>query len=157
MTALAAGPVEAPALKKGKFVCAVPSSFDPPTIGRRGMDEINAEASKLHYPFYVVLTQELNGAGDPDVLAKAASDGLAADWAARGGFKTATSQIFVLSYNPRKYAFLAGSKFKNELGFEKSAHDPYLELFKQFMRGPPKDPVGGIIAMMTAVDEYLWD
>ena len=74
-----------------------------------------------------------------------------------GVYDPQTSQVFVLTYNPRKFRFLAGARFKDELGFERDAHKPYTDIFVKSVTGAPKDPKSGIIKMMQAVDTYLYD
>lgn len=154
--AAAAGSLPAPGLKEGKFVYTIPEGFEPPLIGERGLAEIEAAARGLRLPFYVVISAKLPGTTDED--AAAAVDGLAEDWANKyPSFDSAKSQVFLLTYEPRKYRFLAGAKWKAELGFEKDAHRPHTALFERAAKGTPKDPKGGIIAVMRSVDEYLFD
>lgn len=155
--AFANGPLQAPPLRDGQFVYTVPADFDPPLIGTAGLGQINDAAKELHYPYYIVLAKSLPGSGNEDDRAKAVTDGLAEDWAETSpSYDVGTSSVFVLTFDPRKYAFLAGGRWKTELGFERAAHKPYTKLFERSVSGTPKDPKGGIIAMMRAVDEYLW-
>jgi hypothetical protein len=71
-------------------------------------------------------------------------------------FDADTSNVFLLTYEPRKYRMLAGKRWNTELGFRREAHKPYTSLFDRAVAQTPKDPKGGIIATMRAVDEYLW-
>lgn len=157
-----AGPLPAPKLVPGQYVYAIPASFDPPMIGRAGMREIQQNAEKLHYPYYVVLVESLpsdlvRSFGEKEAAARAI-DGLAEDWQNQSGdFDVGRSSIFLLSYNPRQYRFLAGATWKARLGFERSAHAPYTAIFERAVQGTPRDPKTGIIEMMSAVDEYLFD
>lgn len=155
--ALASGPLPAPALVKGQYVYTIPPDFDPPLVKRAGLEDLNNAVKTLHFPYYIVVIRDLPGSGDEAARTHAATDGLAADWTEAGGFDPSVSQVIVLSYNPRKLGLLAGGKFKNELGFERDAHRPYLEIFKRSITGTPKDPKGGIIAMTKAIDDYLFD
>jgi len=157
MKNLYAGPLPAPALVEGQYVYTIPAGFDPPMIGARGIAEMNVAASMLHFPFYVVLVDTLPGSGDEDYRAAQAVDGLAEDWMQDPNYDVSTSQIFLLTFNPRKFRFLAGAKFKNEIGFEGKAHEPYTNLFLKAATGTPKDPKSGIIKMMNASDDYLFD
>lgn len=149
--------VTLPKLKTGQHVYVIPQNFDPPLIGQAGLKEIEAAAAKLHYPFFVVLVKDLPGGTDQ--AAASLVDGYAADWttAFPSIYDPLKSQIFVLTYNPRKFRFLAGSQFKNRLHFEKDAHKPYTDLFVQSVSGTPKDPKSGIINMMRAIDAYLFE
>lgn len=145
-----------PTLKPGQHVYTVPADFEPPLIGKAGVQEIEAAAGQLHYPYFVVLVKDLPGGSDQ--AAARLLDSYAAAWTERfpNVYDPARSQIFLLTYNPRKFRFLAGSTFKNELGFEKDAHVPFTDLFVKSVSGTPKTPKTGIIAMMQAVDEYLF-
>ncbi|OGL96801.1 hypothetical protein A2318_04095 [Candidatus Uhrbacteria bacterium RIFOXYB2_FULL_45_11] len=156
-TALASGPLPAPVLVKGQYVYTIPVDFDPPLVKRAGLEDLNNAVKALHFPYYIVVIQDLPGSGDEAARMHAATDGLAADWTEAGGFDPSLSQVIVLSYNPRKLGLLAGGKFKSELGFERDAHQPYHEIFKRSITGTPKDPKGGIIAMTKAIDDYLFD
>jgi uncharacterized membrane protein YgcG len=140
---------------KGQFVYTVPSNFDPDGIGRDGLNEIQDVAKSLHYPYYVVVVDEFDGESDED--AAQAIDTLAADWQKNPIFDVRHSCIFLLSYNPRKYRFLAGTDWKVKLGFEREAHDQYTAMFVEYAKGTPSDPKTGIIEMMKAVDAYLFD
>lgn len=153
----AKGPLQAPALRDGQYVYTIPADFDPPLIGAAGIGQINEAAKGLHYPYYVVLSAKLPGTGNEDERAAKAVDGLAEDWAtASSSYDVGTSSVFLLAFDPRKYRFVAGGRWKNELGFEQAAHEPYTRLFVRSVSRTPKDPKGGIIAMMKAVDDYLW-
>lgn len=127
-------------------------------IGNSGIDDINKAAKSCHFPYYVVLVETLPGSGDGDQLAANAINYLSQQWGQRyPSFDMAKSQIFLLAYNPRKYRFLAGSKFEAELNFRNDAHEPYTDIFKASVQAQRKDPKNGIINMMTAVDSYLFD
>jgi len=145
-----------PLLQKGKSVYAWPPDFDPPMIGKAGMAEIETELKKLKYRYFVVLVNELAGSGT-DKEAIDLIEGLAERWSTTSAslYDAKTSQIFILSYHPRKYRFLAGAQFKNELGFEKAALLPYTQIFEKFIKGTPKLPKTGMIEMMKQVDAYL--
>ncbi|QQG50147.1 MAG: hypothetical protein HZB70_00985 [Candidatus Berkelbacteria bacterium] len=147
-----------PALRDGQYVYTIPSNFDPPLIGQSGIDDLNGAARRCRYPFYVVLVRDLPGSGDGDKRAANAVNALAEEWGQRyPSFDMAKSQIFLLAYNPKKYRFLAGSKFESELGFRSDAHKPYTSIFDRSVQSQRKDPKNGIINMMEAVDEFLFD
>lgn len=152
-----AGPLSPPVLKPGVYVYTIPEGFDPPLIGRSGMVEIQSAIEKLHFPFYAILIQSASLANGNDLSVEI--DGLAEDWQRLypSEFKVTTSQIFLLSYQPRKYQFLGGSKFKSEIGFEKEAMRPYVSIFEGYVRGTPKDPKTGILKMFESADGYLFD
>lgn len=151
-------PISVPPHTRGKHVYAIPSGFVPPLVGAAGVAELEREAAKLRFPFYIVFVESLPGSGDEDARAARAVDHLAETWAERGaGYDVATSQVFLLSYSPRKYRFLAGARFRAELGFEREAHAPYTRIFDAAVSGTPKDPKGGILGLMKAVDEHLFD
>lgn len=159
-----AGPLKAPRLTPGRFVYTIPDNFDPQLIGRHGLEDIQKQTERLHYPYYVVLVKELpdnllsSVDGDEIEAAARAIDGLAADWQSQSpSFDVGRSSIFLLCYSPRQYRFLAGATWKSRLGFEKGAHEPYTGIFDRSVQGTPKDPKAGIIAMMNAVDAYLFD
>lgn len=152
------GPLQAPVLVAGQHVYTVPPGFDPPLVGKAGMAKLEKAMSERHFPSYVVFVKELPQPGLPaEERASNAIDGLAADWTGVPGFDPAVSQIFLLAYEPRQYRFLAGAKFKAELGFERAAHKPFTAHFERAVQGTPKDPVGGILKTMVAVDEHLFD
>lgn len=145
-----------PKLQPGQFVYTYPPHFEPPLIGKFGIVEINQQAAKLHYPYFVVLVNDLPGGRDFDAAKMV--DNFAAAWTERypGLYNPQTSQIFLLTYNPRKFRFLAGAKFRTELKFERNAHQPYTDIFVASVKGTPKIPKTGILNMMKAVDEYLY-
>jgi len=158
-----AGPLPAPKIVPGRYVYTIPEGFDPPMIGRAGIEEIQRSAEKLHYPYYVVLVESfpdslMNSAKSDEDAAARAIDGLAEDWQRSSEtFDVGRSSIFLLAYNPRQYRFLAGATWKSKLGFERQAHQPHTNIFVRSVQGTPKDPKTGIIEMMNAVDEYLFD
>lgn len=133
-----------------------PPDFDPPLIGRAGIRRLETELARLRYPFHVVLAQALPGFGDEDERAKALTDGLAAAWSSQG-YDPAISTVFALTFEPRTFSLLVGSRWGAELGLRDAALDPYLDKFLARVRATPTDPVGGIIAMAQALDEHIFD
>ncbi len=161
-----AGTITAPELQPGRHVYMVPGDFDPSRVDRSKISqpevqEIEDAISKLHFPFYVVLVKKLPVDPDADkdeitAVTEAAVDGLAEDWTKYPSFNRAKSTIFLLSYQPRKYALLAGTKWSTELGFEKKgAHERYTNKFLEYAKR--NDPKTGIITMMQAIDNYIDD
>lgn len=148
-----------PPLKKGQLVYTVPNNFVPPTIGVTGLGEIQSSLSKLHHPYYVVIMDNLppGSGGDDQRAAKTVND-IARIWATTSSdIFTATSSVFLLSYHPRKYRFIAGARWTNSLGFANEAHKPYTNLFETAVKKTPADTIGGILNMARAVDEYVFD
>lgn len=173
LTVWAAPLLTPPALKEGQYVYTIPASFDPKGISRAGLDEIQDVAKSLHFPFYVVIADSIpdltadqvadarahnySESGD-DLKAAYAIDKLAEDMAALYPFyKADTSTVFLLSYAPRKFRMLAGSKWKTQLGLEKDALVQYHDNFKRAITGTPKDPKNGIINTMRPFDDYVFD
>ncbi|MDO8660937.1 MAG: hypothetical protein Q7K43_03540, partial [Candidatus Woesearchaeota archaeon] len=161
-TSYASG-LEYPVLQTGKRVYTQPADWQPDGFSQAKIAELESVSAQLKHPFYVVLFKELDcnqRAGDRVPQEKCASDAIdaiAVRFQQYDFYDVATSSIFILSYNPRQYRFLAGARWKSELRFERAAHAPYTRLFENSVKGTPKDPQGGIIAMMKAVDTYLVD
>lgn len=166
------GPLATPALKEGQYVYTVPDGFDAKGIGASGVEEIQAAAKALHFPFYVIIADRIPAltgdqiqdarahgyteSGD-DLVAAYAVDKLAEDFANTPFYKADTSTVFLLSYTPRKYRMLAGSKWKTDLHLERDALVPFHDHFKHAVSGTPKNPKGGIINTMRAFDDYVFD
>lgn len=148
-----------PKLEPGRFVYTVPANFVPNMTGKAGLEKINDELKKLHYPYFVVLVDNVDGLSD--AVASKALNALAEDWQANQSelYNPSTSQIFLLISKPKpsKYRFFAGAKYRTELGFEMEAMRPYTQIFDRAMTGTPKDPIGGMVNMAKKVDEYLFD
>lgn len=147
---------EVPELQRHQFVYTLPKDFNAPFIGAEGMRFINQTAQTLHYPYFVVLSEQLPGATDED--ASELIHTLSETWAERYPelYDPKHSQIFLLTYTPRKYRFLAGLTFQKQLGFEGEAHRPFTRKFLASARQQPRDPQKGIVDMMLAVDDYLF-
>lgn len=152
-TACASAALGAPDVVPGRFVYTIPQGFDPPLIGRAGVARIQHAARQLHFPYYVVLVESFNGETDDDTARYI--DNLAQQWQQDPDFNAAKSSIFMLSYNPRKYRFIAGSFWEHELGFAREAHAPFTAIFVKYVSSSRKDPTTGIIRMMQAVDRYF--
>lgn len=153
LTICASAALGAPDVMPGRFVYTIPSGFDPPLIGRSGVAEIQQAASKLRFPYYVVLVESFGGETDQD--AADYIDSLAQQWQRDPHFDSARSCIFMLSYSPRKYRFLSGSRWEHEIGFGPGAHAPFNAIFVKYISSSRKDPKTGIIRMMQAVDQHL--
>jgi len=168
------GTLAPPELVEGQYVYTIPADYSPEGIGRGGLDDIQAVAANLHHPFYVIIVDSLPDLS-PDQRADSRSKGytetgielqasyavdrLAEDWAAAYPdiYEVQTSSVFLLSFNPRQYRLLAGSRWKAELGLEKKGLEPYDDPFVAAVTGSPKDPKGGIINTMTKLDEHIYD
>lgn len=148
---------EMPAFTEGRHVHVVPDGWQPEFFGPHGLAEVEQAAASARFPFYVVIYQALPGAGDRDRRASATVNAIVKAWTeSSAAFDPATSQVFLLSYEPRAYRFLGGSRWKNELGLTGDAWAPQLDLFKASVTSTPKDPKGGMLALIGAVDELLF-
>jgi hypothetical protein len=152
-----AQPAWVPELRPGKRVYTVPADFDPPAIGRAGLERLEQQLLALKYPFHVVVMQSLpDGSGDEDERARFVTDTLLETWAMRGA-DPATTSVFALTYEPRKFSLLVGARWKTELGLEGTELDPWLDRFLARVRGTPSDPAGGIADMAAALDAFVFD
>lgn len=167
------GTIEPPRLIPGQFVYTVPEGYNANGIGEPGLQKIQGVAAKLRQPFYIIIVDELPRLSDAqardarqkgyretgyELQAAYALDRLAEDWADRYPtiYDISHSNLFLLSFNPRQYRLLAGAEWKVSIGLEKKALEPYAEMFLRRVRGTPKDPVGGIVDMITGVDEHIF-
>ncbi len=150
---------QVPTLEPGRHVYTVPGqAFVPPMIGNEGMRRMETALARLHFPYYVVLVGHLPGSGDGDARAAQMVNEVAQAWATQFPSQYGeTSSIFLLSFQPRKYRFIAGSRWVRELNFARAAHQPYTDIFVRYVRNTPADPLNGIIAMARSVDDYLFD
>jgi hypothetical protein len=148
--------IPAPPLKSGQFVYTVPQGFDPPLIGKAGLDEIQREARRLHFPYYVVVAKEYGGSSTEQL--SDALDELVDNWARNPNFNRATSSVAVLTYSPRKYRLLAGSKWRAQLGLEgQQGAQQFVDIFSSYTQGSSKDPKTGIIESMKALDAFVFE
>jgi len=167
-----AGPVQAPKRVDGQFVYTVPADFNPPGIHQNGLQEIQAAAKALHFPFYVVIVDSIPDLTDVQVAEARhreytengielqmayAVDKIVEEWASYGSYDASRTSAFLLSYHPRQYRMLAGAKWKLDLGIRRDKLDPYLNLFKRSAMGSSKDPKAGIINLMGTFDEFVFD
>lgn len=151
-----AQPLQAPNLEKGQFVYTVPPNFDPPLIGRAGLQTLQKQAKALHYPFYVVIAQSFDGQSDDD--ASDAVDGIVRQWAQNPDFDQATSSVFLLTYSPRKYRLIAGSRWEAKLGLKGNNNlKPFLDTFQSYVSSSSKDPRTGILETMKQFDDLVWE
>jgi uncharacterized membrane protein YgcG len=161
-----------PSFVPGENVYAVPAREHFQGFPSGWEQEMEATLDALHYPYYVIVIDELppertiptwaalgiteRGSyedHDDEVLARYIT-AIKSEWASKG-YDMGKSSLFVLSFNPRKYRYDAGSTFTADLGFKNSAHKQYTDIFLR--RAKAKDPEQGILDMATAVDGYLWD
>jgi uncharacterized membrane protein YgcG len=154
---MAASQIQAPVLIEGQYVYTVPQNYIPEGFSNSSLIEINDVAKGLKFPYYVVLTRSFPVNYDEDESAAFTIDKLATDWSRDSLFNASKSQIFLLSWEPRKYRFLSGGEFETKLGFVKSAHEPFTNIFLESVKYDRKDPKTGIINMMRKVDQYLFE
>ncbi|MFH1404977.1 MAG: hypothetical protein ABIH21_02660 [Patescibacteria group bacterium] len=151
-----ASPLLAPKLVEGQFIYTIPESYNPALVNERQMEKLQHAAASLHFPFYVVFAQRVQARSDADYAA--AVDGIVSDWQKdEPSFDAMTSQVFLVIFDQKKFTLSAGAKFKNELGFERGAHKPYTDVFVKHMRGTPQTPAEGLMEMMHAIDDHLFD
>ena len=152
-----AAPLSLPPFDPDQRVFVIPSGYVPPAIGPYGLARLDDNLRRLHFPFYVILRARLPpGPGSDDERAQAITDGAAEAWT-REGADPSVSTFFALTFEPRKYSLLVGSRWKVELGLEGAALDPLLERFLVHVRGTPQDPVSGIIDLARALDDHAFD
>ena len=151
----AAGPLAAPQIRPDQHVYLLPpQGFEPPGLSAAGTADLERQLARSTFPFYVVIAQSIPGSGPPEELSTRAIDGLAADLGNQSAFDVATSSVFLWAPGLRQYRFIAGTRWKAELGFAREATASYSARFVPFM---PRDPRGGILAVAQAVDAYLFD
>lgn len=169
------GTLTPPQLQRGQYVYAIPADFDPPSVGKQGMQDLQAELAKLHHPFYVVFAQTLpdlsaaqkddarqsqyTATGD-DLKVQYAIDRLMDDLATTqaGVYDTGRSSMFLLAFSPKKFALVPAARWKTEAGlFGASSLAQFDQHFKAAVKGSAKDPKGGIIRMTSALDEFVFD
>jgi uncharacterized membrane protein YgcG len=153
-----AGTLPAPKLREGQFVYRIPADFVPDKLSERGLAEIQAEARRLHFPFYVVFVAQLptETGQTTDEDTERAIVGLADDWARDPKFDRNRSTLYLVSYGPgdRKYKMLPAPRWRAELGLEYGALDPYNEIFRSTAR---RDPQTALTRMMAAFDGYVFE
>lgn len=134
-----------------------PPDAQLPGIGRAGVERTEAELKKLKQPFYLVLAATLPGRGDPGQRVEALSDGLAERWA-RDGYNLGTDNLFVVTFQPRKFSLLVGARWHAEYGFnDVRLLDRYLALFTRYAGDNPPDPLGGALSMAQKLDADIFD
>ena len=147
--------IPVPILKERQFVYTVPAGFDPPFIGPSGLREIEKEARKLHFPYYVVIVKDYGGSTTQEL--SDAVDKLVDVWSNKPKFNRATSSLAVLSYSPRKFRFLAASTWRAKLGLEGQGGQRFVDVFSSYTQGSSKDPKTGIIESMKALDAFVFE
>jgi len=169
------GTIDPPALKAGQFVYTIPPGYHPEGMSAGQMEHLNGELSKLHNPFYVVVLKDLPQLG-PSQRAYARSNGfrgdsetqrvevttsmLMEDWAGGGAesaYDARNSSVFVIAFNPRKFAWHPSLVAKNDLGIAGRAQDPYTAHFVRSAKTRPADYGRGIANLAIALDNYVFD
>lgn len=176
-TAHAEGPIPAPKLQLDQYVYTVPEGYSPPGVGPSGIESLNGQLKRLHYPFFVVFVDKLPNLtsehqedarqrgfrGDRDtLLVEYGTAMLAEDWAMTQGelqvpFNSSTDTVFVLSWQPRKFAWVPGGDRRARLGLEKGALKQFEGHFIRAVKSSPKDPVGGIANLANAFDNHVFE
>lgn len=166
------GPIKPPTLVKGQYVythgCS--STYE---MTQRSLEGLNHSLSDSHYPFYVVMMCDLvdlnedqrayarrNGfTGDPDdIRISTATAMLMEDWADENEmYDMANTAVFVISFNPRKFAWHPALRAKNFFGLDHQAQQKYVTMFLNGAKHSPPDYAGGIAFMANAYDEWYFD
>lgn len=141
-----------------QHIYTVPDGFIPEKLSVQGLQQLEATADRLHYPFYVVFYRDLPTASgsSTDQDSERAVTGLADAWAQNAAFDRNRSTIFVVSYGPgdRKFRLMPAPRWRTELGLEGDA----LARFHQYFRSNARrDPQSGISMMMTQYDSAVYD
>jgi len=145
----------APRLVPGQHVYFIPDGYFNPDFNGTQIQRINTAAQSLKYPFFVVVSQYLPGGTDQ--AAADAINSIAEQWTRHGGFDPGTSSVFLVSYAPQKWRFVAGTEWQSKFGMIKKATATYTNNFVTAAKRRPRDLAGGIINTMTAFDSYLWE
>ena len=178
------GTLTPPELKADQYVYTVPDGWSPPGVGAKGMETLNGQLKGLHYPFYVVFVKQLPnldsaqhadarsngfGGGRDTIKVEYAASGVAKDWAEASdqfvywdeakdaAFNVSTDTVFILSWDPRKYAWVPGGDRRSRLGLEKGRLKPFESPFVRSVQRNPPDPVGGITALAQQFDQHVYD
>lgn len=148
--------VPAPQLRPGQYVYTVPSGMVPPGFSQAALDNLNDAAKQLKYPFYVLILQNLPS-GDRDRVAADIITETVESWSRQNGFDVGKSSVFLLSFSPRAWRFLAGSQWQSDLGLHNEATRPFTKNFLAAVQRRPANPAAGITSTMQAFDSYVWD
>lgn len=162
-----------PPLVKGQYVYTIPSDYRPDGLSDFQVQQLNGELGNLHFPFYVVVYKDVPEL-DSDDRAYARTNGFTGDentlrievttarlmerWAAsEAGYNPGTTSVFVLGTNPRKFAWHPALNWKNGLGLDRRAQDPYTQEFLRAAKTKPADLGRGIANLARKLDEYAFD
>ncbi len=161
-------------LQPGRFVYTWPASWRPEGVSADGLAEIERDIKGRHYPFYVVLIQgeALPGTGDGMERLQVTTDALMSRWGGQG-MDLSEYSVFSVAWGEDcdkpppdrrsgtvcKYFLNTGSTFINgPAGFLPSRdHEAYTDRFLQAVSTTPQDPKGGVLAVIDAVDDMLWE
>lgn len=166
------GPIPPPVLKEGQFVYSL-DDCAPAGLSRTQQASLNRQLRGLRHPFYVVVLCTLptlsnaqidyahsNGfRGDSETLRIEVSTAmLMEDWASTSDrYDASNSGVFVISFDPRKYAWHPSLRARNELHLDRRGQDVYTERFVSAAKTRPADYGQGIIDLASAYDAWYFD
>ncbi|MDG1483865.1 MAG: hypothetical protein P8R54_30015 [Myxococcota bacterium] len=157
-----------------RMVYTWPASWRPDGVSAKGIEALEEDTARRHYPFYVVLIQgeALPGSGDGMVRLQAATDALMSRWGGQG-MDLSEYSVFSVAWGDDcdkppslrqpntvcKFFLNTGSTFINgPAGFLPSRdHEPFTSRFLDAVSTTPQDPTGGILAVIDSVDDMLWE
>lgn len=151
-----------------------PASWRPDGVSAKGIEALEEDIAERHYPFYVVLIQgeTLPGSGDGMARLQGTTDALMSRWGGQG-MDLSEYSVFSVAWGDDcdkppsqrqpntvcKFFLNTGSTFINgPAGFLPSRdHEPYTNHFLDAVSTTPQDPMGGILTVIDAVDDMLWE
>ena len=162
-----------PPLVAKQFVYTEPADYTPDGLSALQIQQLNGELANLHFPFYVVIykdTPEL----DSDDRGYARTNGFQGDektqrievttsrlmerWAANEAtYNPGTTSVFVMGFNPRKFAWHPALNWKNNLGLDQRAQDPYTQEFLRAAKTKPVDYGRAIANLARKLDDFAFD
>lgn len=168
------GPIAPPTLEQGRFVYTIPGGYTTAGMNASQLESLEGRLDKLHNPFYVVVLRDLpqlnqhqrayarsNGfRGDGETQrVEVATAMLMEDWAALhpNVYDPSNSGIFVIAFNPRKFAWHPSLRGKNAAGVAGRAQDQFTSKFISAAKTRPADYALGIANLASAYDEHVFD
>ena len=167
------GPVPPPTIREGQFVYT-PDNCTPKGMSQAQQATLNGRLANLHNPFYVVILCDLprmSGAmntyardngfrGDTETKRiETTTSMLMEDWAAEqpNAYDPANSGVFVIAFEPRKYAWHPALHAKNALGLDQRGQDEFTQKFVRAAKQRPADYGAGIGNLATGYDDWYYD